>query len=123
MKTQGLKKATEAITIFGTKFEKAVAAAIYSEAQAVLTEAKILVPYITGNLQTTGDVLPVRKEGGVALVAEVVFTAPYALRVHEEPRPPSSNGTFKYLEIPLKEASSGYANRVAAKASRLMGGS
>ena len=117
-RVDGLKKATEALSASGPRIRRAVKAALRSEAEAILTEAKILVPYLTGNLHDSHRLTVFERP---AIFATIEFLAPYALRVHEEPRPPSSNGTFKYLEIPLKEASSGFAERVATRARALLG--
>lgn len=122
IKVEGLEQATKAIKAKGTAYRQAVAKAVFSEAQALLTESKILVPVITGNLKSSGRVN--MKEGGdiEAVISYGDPTVPYALRVHEEPRPPTSNGTYKYLETPFKEASGKYAARIAANAKKYMRG-
>jgi hypothetical protein len=118
-KVQGLQKTTDGIRAAGRRYRKGLELAVTSEAEAILTEAKILVPQVTGNLLNSHR-LTVRTTPTIFAIIE--FLAPYARRVHEEPRPQGSNGTFKYLEQPLREASSGYAERVAAKAARFAEG-
>lgn len=116
---KGLQKTTKALSAVSSKMDKAIAAAVNSEAQLILTEAKVLVPYITGNLRDTARVTPAKIMPGMPIFAIIEFIARYALRVHEEPRPPSSNGTFKYLETPLKDASADYPQRVARRAAEI----
>lgn len=112
-KVENLQKVTQGIRATGAKWRKAVALAVRSEAEAISTEAKILVPQVTGNLLSSYRLTVIER---AEIFAIIEFLAPYARRVHEEPRPPSSNGTFKYLEQPLREASAGYTERVARKA-------
>jgi hypothetical protein len=118
-KVENLQKVTQGIRATGAKYRKAVYFAVNSEAEAILTEAKILVPFVTGNLQSSARKTIIE---GKEIFAVIEFLAPYARRVHEEPRPPSSTGTFQYLAKPLKDASSGYAERVARKVAKFMGG-
>ncbi len=120
-KVQGLEKTLRGIKAAEKDYQQAVAKAVFSEAQKILTDAKILVPRITGNLANSGRVT---KKTGDDVEAVISFggvppnglPVPYAMRVHEEPRPPSSNGTYKYLETPFKEASAGYAARIRDRA-------
>ncbi len=108
------------------------AAALYSEAEAIMTRAKDeFVPVDLGTLRASGMVDPPVIEGATISV-RLSFggaAAAYALAVHEYPsghNPPSwdkaAEVTFhpegrgpKYLEIPLREAAEDMAGRLAQK--------
>lgn len=77
--------------------EKGFNIAIREVALEVLEEAQDRVPVITGFLKNSGEVEKISEDKYA-----VTFTAPYAIYVHEIPRPPSSNGEYKYLRNALR---------------------
>ena len=114
----GVQKTTQGIMDLDKKYKKAAYAALNTEAELILTEAKILAPYITGHLK---DNTRITVRSDISEPNSVIeFLADYAYKVHEEPRPPTSNGTFKYLEMPLKGASSGYAKRLQDRMDKII---
>ena len=75
-----------------------------------------LVPRLTGHLARSVRVEMQDTIGGVK--GSISYNAPYAAIVHEIPRPPSSNGQWKYLEQPFMERLPELTNTVAAEVKR-----
>jgi len=95
---------------------QAAAAALYREAEAIMTASKEIVPVDLGILHGTGHVeLPETHAG----VVEVTLgyggpAAPYAIVVHEDLTARHKPGQqAKYLEQPALEASQGMEGRLA----------
>ena len=96
---------------------KASKAALYAEAEGIMTQSKEIVPIDTTTLRQSGTVLlPEVKDGKVTVTMGYGGNAePYSLIVHEDleahhPR----GGTAKFLEIPLKQAVGGMLSRIAS---------
>lgn len=130
---QGTKGVIDALKALGDQAGPAFAQAIYEEAEAVMTTSKEqYVPVDTGVLRGTGYVAPPEQIGPVISV-EIGYggpAAPYALAVHENPRAGKTGGfspqgkpykhwarvgSWKYLELPWKEAMAGLIERLEAK--------
>ncbi len=67
-------------------------------AEAVVVESGNEVPRITGFLANSVRIVMHRSHTRMSVVIE--YLAAYAAAVHEIPRPPTSNGKWKYLEHP-----------------------
>lgn len=65
----------------------------------VAVESTVEVPRITGNLARS---MRWGVTNGHPSSGFISYNAPYAGTVHENPRPPSSTGKWKYLEDPWK---------------------
>ena len=109
---RGLKRANGRVT-------RAVAAGLYAEANNIMTDSKRLVPVDLGTLKNSGyAALPEARRGRVAV--EIGYGGPaadYALAQHEhtEYRHPEG-GEAKFLEKPVNERTSTFANNVAKHA-------
>ena len=95
-----------------------VAAAMYQEAEAIMTAAKDQTPVETGVLRDSGHVdLPVIEPGSVTVTMGFGGAAEdYALVQHERMDFKHKVGNAKYLERPFLEKVNGLPERVAAKA-------
>lgn len=96
---------------------RALARALYAEAEAIMAASKRIVPVDTGALRASGHVRPpVIRGSRVRVVLGYGGAAvPYAVFVHERPathRPPTQ---WKYLEVPLHQAEPGMAGRLAER--------
>lgn len=102
----------------GVAAQKALARAVFSEAETVLNESKKIVPVDTGVLKNSGQVNPPKIEPG-AVEVEVTYggaAAPYALYVHEDPEARHEPGkTYKYLEIPVMAHRDKFARNVKVR--------
>ena len=101
------------------KFPDYVAAAMYQEAQIMMTEAKRRTPVEYGNLRASGRVAPPVREGKRISVT-LSFGTPYAIYVHENltanhANPPFGGGQAKFLESVLDEARPTLAERIAKR--------
>lgn len=83
--------------------QTAVAPALYTKANKIMTEAKKLTPVDTGALRSSGHVEPPVISGQSVEVA-LGFNTPYALYVHENLAAHHPVGQAKYLETPMVEA-------------------
>jgi len=108
---------------------KVMGRALYAEATQLLAEADRLVPRDTGNLANSKFITPPTEDLAPTVVAGYGgAAAPYALRVHENPRAGKTGGVspqgkkyktwagvgqWKYLETPFKERTSGFPERIA----------
>jgi hypothetical protein len=111
----------------GRRGRASARAALYREAEAIMTVSKTLVPVDLGALRNTGTVFPPEVRGAT-IVVEMGYGGPavtYAIAVHETPSkydPPSWRGKSvhftvggpKYLEKPTLEAIPGMDARLAA---------
>lgn len=123
---EGSLEVRKALQDLGANAPQAVKAALYQEAAELLNEADALVPRDTTQLaqskfqRETSDGVEVGYGGSAA---------PYALKVHENPRSgvtggvsPSGKkykhwaavGQWKYLETPFKARVYGFTDRIAA---------
>lgn len=66
-----------------------------SGAKIILDDSQSLVPVLSGNLKSSGKVN--RLKNG----AEIEYTAPYAVDVHENLSVPHDDGQAKFLEQPF----------------------
>lgn len=141
LKIKGVQKLKTSLREIANRVPQKAAAAIYQEANAVMTTAKkTTIPVNLGSLRNSGRVSRPKIQGS-NIIVEITFgdtSAPYALAVHEHPSehsPPSWQGKPigeilsvrertpwslegrgpKYLERPLNEAIKGMAERIAEK--------
>ncbi len=95
----------------------ALAASLYGEGLALLSESLREVPVATGRLRNTGYVNPPRT-GGRGLVVEVGYGTDYAVPVHEKTEVNHPVGKAKFLADPLNTRLNGFERRVGARAKR-----
>ena len=99
---------------------QALEAAMWMEAENIMSDSRPLVPKDTGMLVNSGHVeLPIRTSEGI----EVAFgyggaSAGYATYVHENLEAHHTVGQAKYLEIPVQKAKPGMSARIAARMQR-----
>ena len=116
-----VKGATEMIATLkriAAKFPDRVAAALYTEAQVIMTASKRLVPVETGILRASGQVaMPERNGRRISVTLSYGGAAePYAIVQHESLDFKHPNGgQAKFLEQPLNEAMSDMNARLAAR--------
>ncbi len=77
------------------KVEGATLGGLFAGGLIIEAEAKRNTPVLTGNLKGSGST---RKSPEEPKTIEVVFTAAYAIYVHENLEAHHSNGTAKFLE-------------------------
>ena len=117
VRIDGVKEFTEALAADLAGVQLAIHQAVFETANEVLNEAKKEVPFATGNLSSTGDVLTSKKSDVKFVMAEVSFGGPtkdapdganYAFIVHEKDLnhdpPKYGGGKKKYLEDPFNRA-------------------
>ena len=94
-----------------------VAAALYQEAELVMTTSKDQVPVDTGTLKNSGFVNDPDVNGGeIAVVLGYGGAASaYALKQHEDLTLRHDDGNAKFLERPVLAAGKGLAARLAAR--------
>ena len=97
---------------------KAVAQAIYEEAQVIFAKSQVLVPVDTSALRGSGDVSAIQGSGQGVYV-DIFYggpAAPYALYVHEiignYHNPPTQ---AKYLEQPFMESLAQIQNNISRR--------
>lgn len=97
---------------------KAVAQAIWEEANTIFAKSQILVPVDTGVLRGSGGV-SAPQMGNLGYFVDIFYggpAAPYALFVHEiignYHKPPTQ---AKYLEQPLMESMDGLQERIKGR--------
>lgn len=115
---QGLPEFRERVLQICDATRQEAAAALYQEAEILMTEAKDRTPWETGVLRGTGHVQEPTYSAGEVRV-ELGFggpAAPYAIFVHENltARHPRG-GRAKFLESVLDEAAPTLAERIAAR--------
>lgn len=97
---------------------QALAAALYEEAEAVMTASKEQhVPVDTGALRASGHVEPPRQVGNRTEITMGYGgpAAPYAVIVHEDLTKRHPVGGAKYLEIPLRARLQGMPSVLAMR--------
>ena len=99
---------------------KALAGALFLEAERIMGKSKRLVPVDTGALRASGHVqTPVIVGKKVSVTLGYGGAAvPYAVIVHERPARHNAPTQFKYLEMPLNEAIPGMAGRIVRRLRR-----
>ena len=96
----------------------ALGAALYQEGEAIMTQAKKIVPHDVGTLESSGDVKPPEYAGDEVSVTLGFGGAAkdYALEQHENLDYQHDEGRqAKYLEEPAVAAHAGMSERVAQK--------
>lgn len=92
-------------------------AALYTEAEAIMTASKAICPVDTGVLRQSGFVAPPTTEGNTHRI-EMGYggaASAYAVIVHENPSAHHPVGQWKYLEVPLREAAPHLAANIARR--------
>jgi hypothetical protein len=97
---------------------KAVAIAIYEEAQVIFAKSQVLVPVDTSALRGSGDVSAIQGSGQ-GMYVDIFYggpAAPYALYVHEiignYHKPPTQ---AKYLEQPFMQSLAEIQNNISRR--------
>jgi hypothetical protein len=115
VEVKGTKGLAQALDRYGRKAKRALKAALFQEAEGIMTQAKQIVPVRDGFLKGSGHVrLPQEQSGGVSI--ELGFggpAAPYAVIVHEDLNAFHKVGQAKYLEEPVNQAKPGMSGRIA----------
>lgn len=97
-----------------------VAHALHKEALAVFRASQRLVPYDTGLLKSSGVVpAPVLLSSG-RVMQVVLYTAPYAVFVHEIVKNYKSGQAY-YLRQPMRDSVGGLTDRIGARMARMRG--
>jgi hypothetical protein len=114
MAVTGLKEVLAAFEGMPEVAQEAVADALHAEALAIEAASVPLVPVDTGRLRSTHYVSPPER-GSDTPRAEVGYGTDYAVYVHERTEIHHETGQAKFLEQPLQQARSGYAERIARR--------
>jgi hypothetical protein len=135
----GLEEVLRKLAALGGNVRLAAAQALYEEARAIQAESQArYVPVDTGELRRDHAFIDesAKIEGDTVSVT-LGYSGPYAASVHENPRAgktggvsPSgqkyrhwaSTGQFKFLEIPVLNATQGMLGRLAGRIRSGMGG-
>lgn len=120
VKIDGTQDVLRGLVVAHEAARKALAGALFIEANNVMNESKEIVPVDTGYLRASGYVdLPREGPGGINV--EMGYTAPYAIYVHENLNARHAPGKqAKFLEQPLMKAQEGMPERVAAHIQRAL---
>lgn len=99
---------------------KALAGALFIEAEGIMGKSKRIVPVDKGPLRASGHVqLPkIRGKKVSVTLGYGGAAAPYAVFVHEKPARHTPPTQWKYLETPFNEAIPGMAGRIAQRLRR-----
>lgn len=110
----GFEELLQKLRQLGDRAPALVGAALYREAEAVMTESKKKCPVDTGNLRDTGHVSEPENRGGHVVVTLGYGgpAAPYAIVQHEGDFQ-HTTGEKKFLESAMLEAANGMEARVA----------
>lgn len=108
----------------GSDAGRAVAQALYEEAQLIFAESQRLVPVDTGSLRSSGNVTLPQPSAGGGVEVTIGYggaAAPYAAFVHENLNA-RHNGAqqAKYLEVPVARAVPDMQQRISDRVERLM---
>jgi hypothetical protein len=110
----GLKESVRKLREHLQKRPDQVAAALYQEAQVIMTEAKRRTPVDTGALRASGHVgLPERE--GSKLTVPMSFGTEYAIYVHENLEAKHPVGQARFLASAVEDAAPGLSERVATR--------
>lgn len=112
----GDKEFLRKLKSLGDRATTIVSAALFQEAEAIMTESKQQCPVDTGVLRSTGHVTPPEVSGGRVVVTLGYGgpAAPYAIVQHERLDFVHKVGRAKFLEIPMLEAVNGMEARLGA---------
>jgi len=112
---EGMEELQKALKEGKEQSPKAIAQAIWEEANLIFAKSQVLVPVDTGVLRGSGGV-SAPQQGPQGFYVDIFYggpAAPYALYVHEiienYHKPPTQ---AKYLEQPLMEAQAELQNRI-----------
>lgn len=123
VEVKGDKEVIAKLAAYSLNATRAMANALYEEAQGLITEAKEETPKDTGALRSSGHVELPQIEG-TKVTVEAGFggaAVDYAIYVHEDLEAYHTNGKAKYLEDPLNRRSRGMDDRIAEKMRRQLG--
>lgn len=134
---KGLEALEKKLRKLGEVGVQEVKRTLYTEAEAIMTKSKALVPVVTGALRGSGFVeLP--KTSGSTLSVTMGYGGPaakYALIVHENPRAGKTKGVspsgkkykryskvgqWKYLEQPFNQEAKKISRRVAVNVNKVV---
>lgn len=113
----GLQGLLRKLATLGAKAETIAGAAIYQEAEAIMTESKKQCPVDFGNLKNTGNVSPPENHSGHISVT-LGYGGPsvkYAVVQHESLEFHHTVGKAKFLEDPMLEAVNGMEARLGVR--------
>lgn len=112
---KGLAEITRNLGLFGAGAKRAMAKALYVEAERIMAESAPLVPVDFGVLKASGHVQPPEMSGERVSVT-MGYGGPaeaYALVQHEDLTFRHTVGQAKYLEQPFLKAIPGLPDRLA----------
>jgi len=114
---KGEEEMTRKLKAFAQKFPKKVAAALFREANFIMTTSKGLVPVDFGTLKSTGHVaLPLITKSSIEVtLAYGGPAAPYALDQHENLSYQHTTGQARYLAQPMEAAAATILKKIGAK--------
>jgi hypothetical protein len=114
LKIDGIQTVLDGLKAAAEKYPAAVGAALYEEGLKIDAASVDLVPVDKGRLKGTHYTSPpVMGDDGPEV--EVGYGTDYAVPVHERTAVHHDVGQAKYLEKPLTDAASGFAERVAKR--------
>lgn len=113
----GLGQMDATIRTIALELPKRAAAALYLEANIIMTESKRIVPVDTGALKASGFVADpeFQRRNIRVMMAYGGAAKEYAIYVHEILRNKHPHGQAKYLEVPLHAAQKNLGARLAAR--------
>lgn len=102
------------------KAPKALAGALFIEAEGIMGKSKRIVPVDKGALRASGHVQTPQISGKKVSVTLGYggAAAPYAVFVHERPARHNAPTQWKFLEVPLNQAIPGMPGRIARRLRR-----
>jgi hypothetical protein len=103
-----------ALLALGVRAPQVLAAALYQEAETIMTKAKELTPVKSGFLRGTGHPEPPVMQGD-AVTVTLGFGTDYAVYVHENLTARHPVGQAKFLEQPVLEWADVAEARLAAR--------
>jgi hypothetical protein len=121
---RGQEQVRRLLRAHGARAIKALESGLSAEAEEIMTKAKEITPFDTGNLRESGWVDHPRTTGHRVIV-ELGFgnaSTAYAIHVHERMDLQHKGQTqAKFLETPAWEAADGLAERMAEHVRKEMG--
>lgn len=97
LEVEGFDEAEELVAELKDKAEEAVEKGNEDLAKAIYNESQTLVPVDTGRLKRSGEIR--QRTNSIS----ILYTAPYAIWVHERVELSHDNGQAKFLEEPAKK--------------------
>lgn len=101
IRVKGADEAAKALESLGTEYQARLGAGLLKAGLKLQREAQLRVPVDTGNLKASAETR--LKRAGKKSSATVIFTANYALFVHERLDIAHQVGEAKYLENAYEE--------------------